>query len=408
MKILFISIAWPSQGERNLYSDLIEEFIRWGHKVYVVGTYESAEKKVPILSEENNISVLRINSGKIRKTKYWRKAFSLLTLDRKLSRAIRRFYPNEKIDLVIASTPPITLSGLYKKLKKKYNAPFYLLLKDIWPQGSVDLRIFRKYSPPWLFFRYHEVRIYKTADYIGCMSPLSVKYILSHNQFIPGHKVEVCPNSISPQEEVDDFNSTDIREKYNIPKDACVFIFSGNLGIGHGLHFIAEAIHRLTDYHKAFFVIGGSGTHFEYLKKQKSNKGLKNLLLYNWLPKEDFDKIRAASDVGLIFLYKYTSPQFPSRLLSYLEYSKPVLCAITQNTDIGSIVENARCGKSVNHGDMNNFINAIEYLSEHDDVRKEMGRNGRKLLMEKYTVKHCYDIIINHFSGKEEVKHINA
>lgn len=397
MNILFISIAWPQQGKRNLYSDLMEEFVRQGHKVFVIGTHNSVNTKNSTISIEKEISVVRINSGKIRKATYLRKFMSLYTLGSKYSRAIDQFFRDARFDLIIAPTPPITLSGLYKKLKKHHKASFYLLLKDIWPQGSVDHGVFKKYSFPWLYFRYHEVKIYKLADYIGCMSALSVVYLLRKNKFLPIDKIEVCPNSILPQGIVENLQVKEIRTKYNIPANACVFLFSGNLGIGHGLSFLAEAVQRLSDYKKVFFVLGGSGTHFEYLKNKLANAEVKNTLLYSWLPEEDFDKIRAACDVGLILLHKYTSPQFPSRLLSYLEYSKATLCAVNKWTDIGSIVEKAECGISVSHGNMDDFINAIKYLAEHESIRKEMGKKGRDLLLEKYTVKHNYDIIMKHF-----------
>jgi len=395
--ILFITIAWPASGEKNLYSDLMDEFVRQGHKVYVAGNQTSKDPAAPFRAEEKGITVLRIRTGKIRKASYLQKALSLLTLGRKISKALKVYLDGVTIDLIIAPTPPITLSFLYKNLKKKYGAPFYLLLKDMWPQGSVDLRVFRKYSIPWIFFRSHEIRIYKLADYIGCMSPLGISYILKNNSFIPERKLEVCPNSIHPAVMAQAEGSAEIRSKYNIPTDACVFIFSGNLGVGHGLHFLVEAIRALSDYPKAYFIIGGSGTHFKYLESGFSEFSPKNALLYNWLPREDFVDILKTSDVGLILLYKYTSPQFPSRILSYLEYSKATLCAVNASTDIGEIVESTGSGLSVEHGNLEEFIKSIKYLSEHPSERKKMGENGHKLLMDQFTVEKGYGIITNHF-----------
>ena len=139
MNILFISIAWPAPGNRNLYSDLMDEFVLQGHRVHVAGTHHKSKESKVDLSEENGIRVLRIHSGKIMKTSYFQKAISLLTLGRKFRLAISRHFGSEQYDLILAPTPPITLSVLYKKLKRKYQASFYLLLKDIWPQGAVDL-----------------------------------------------------------------------------------------------------------------------------------------------------------------------------------------------------------------------------------------------------------------------------
>lgn len=397
MNILFISIAWPAPGNANLYSNLMDEFVMHGHQVHVAATHRSDEEGVQTLTEENGIRVLRIPSGKIMKTSRLRKAGSLLTLGGKLKKAIGSNFGEEQFDLILTHTPSITLSVLYRRLKLKYGARLYVLLKDIWPQGSVDHKVFRKYSLPWIYFRIHEKRLYRVADHIGTMSPMGKEYLLSKNSFLTEEKVEVCPNSIRPVKDISHKKGDEIRDKYGIPRDACVFIFSGNLGIGHGLHFLVEAIKALSDYSKAYFVIGGAGTHFNFLERRLAETSPGNVFLYNWLPREDFEDILATSDVGLILLYKYTSPQFPSRLLSYLEYSMAVLSAVNTETDIGSIVDGEGCGLSVSHGDLESFTDAVKSLSEKRDMRKSMGENGRKLLMDRYTVSHSYDIIMKHF-----------
>jgi glycosyltransferase involved in cell wall biosynthesis len=397
MNILFITIAWPASGERNLFSDLMDEFVLEGHNVYVIGASDSGTYPDAGLVKENGINVLRIQCGRIRKTSHFRKMVSLSTLGIKIFKAVKQYYWQTDIDIIICPTPPITLSYVYRRLKRKYKAAFYLLLKDIWPQGSVDHHVFHKHSIPWLYFRGHEIRIYKTADYIGCMSPAGVKYILSKNKYIAESKVEVCPNCIRPGKDFPEVNKTLIRAKYHIPNDACVFIFSGNLGIGHGLGFLIEAIRQLNDYSKAYFVIGGSGTHFQFLSEKIQSLSLKNVMLYEWLPVADFNNILMCSDVGLILLHKYTVPQFPSRLLSYLDYSKPVLCAVNKETDIGTIIQNSLCGRALIHGDLDGFIREVKYLSENLSERTILGINARKLLVNNYTVRHGYDIIMNHF-----------
>ncbi len=396
MRILFISIAWPALGHRNLYTDLMDEFIAYGHTVVIVGTTESASENMA-LEAERGMSVLQVPSGKIRKVSYVRKILSLFTLGSKMKSAIHAHLGNHQFDLILGATPPITLSRLYPWLKRKYNAPFYLMLKDIWPQGSVDLGVIRKYGLAWQYFRSHEVRLYKTADYIGCMSPRGREYLLAKNKFLEPSKVEVCPNTIKPTPDSELPVSEGIRKKYNIPEDACVFLFSGNLGVGHGLHFLVDVIRELKAYKKAFFIIGGAGTQYEYLEKKFANEEFSNAFLYNWLPREDFEKILATSDVGLVLLYKYTSPQFPSRLLSYLDYLMPVLCAINPETDMGTIIEEVNCGRYVLHGDKKAFADAVKYLSEHPEERKEMGKNGRSLLLNRYTANHSFQIIADHF-----------
>ena len=395
MKVLFITIAWPNAGERNLYSDLLEEFKKNGHDVFVACADEKSD--TTSIKVESGMNILRFPTLQIRKAGKLQKALSLLFLGWKFRNNINKHYAGHNFDLIIAHTPPITLSGLMIYLKRKYDAFFYLLLKDIWPHSNASLNIIKKGGIIYRYFRWHEKRIYDAADMIGCMSPKNVEYILKKNNFLDKQNVEECPNSIIPRT-FEPKNRNGIRAKYGIPEDATVFIFSGNLGKGHGLKFYLDTIEALNDYDKAYFLIGGSGTQYSYLEATLAEKDLDNIFLYEWLPKEDFNEILLTSDVGMILLSsQYTVPQFPSRLLAYLEASKPVLCAVNKETDIGTIVEDAGCGISVPHGEQEELIGAIKRLSEDERWRNELALNSRVLLESRYTCKDSYSIIMSHF-----------
>ena len=58
------------------------------------------------------------------------------------------------------------------------------------------------------------------------------------------------------------------------------------------------------------------------------------------VPKSDYDVLISSCDIGLIFLdHRFTIPNYPSRLLSYLENKMPILAATDVNSDIGKIAE---------------------------------------------------------------------
>jgi glycosyltransferase involved in cell wall biosynthesis len=395
MNILFISIAWPPRGERNLYSDLMHEFLKKGHQVYVVCNDEHAHHTHA--EQLDGIHVLRVKSSKIRKAKKFQKAISLFTLGGNFKKALYKQYPGLQVDLILGHSPPITLSKLFLSLKKKYNAPAYYLLKDIWPEGPADLKIIRRNGIVYRFFRSQEKQTYKAVDFIGCMSPMNVDYLLKKNRFLSAEKVEVCPNTITPRKLAPNVSKKDIRTLHKIPEDARVFIFSGNLGKAHGLDFYLDAIEKLKEYKQAYFLIGGSGTYFKFLEKEIVRREISNIGIYSRLPAEEFDQLLMSCDVGVVLLSSsYTVPQFPSRLLAYLEAGLPVFCAVNRDTDIGSIVEESGCGKSVIHGDQEAFRGAVEFFCDpvNSKTVESMGRNSKDLLKEQYTSANSYEIIM--------------
>ena len=396
MNILFVTIAWPLAGERNLYSDLMNEFVRQGHSVFVAYADDQVEKTQ--LCNKGEISVLRIATSPMRKMNKFRKAIAFLTLGKRIEKAIQNNWIAIGFDLIIGHSPPITLSRLFKSLKEELASPVYYLLKDIWPQGPADLGFIKKRGFVYNFFRFHEQRLYRTVDYIGCMSPSNVEYVLKNNAFLSENKVEVCPNTISPRNLKAHEEIASVRNRFDIPEDAIVFIFSGNIGRAHGLDFYLKAIDRAKHIENAFFMIGGSGQSFDYVVREVEMRGIENLRYYKRLPSDEFDSLLLASDVGVVLLdARYTVPQFPSRLLAYLEAEKPVLCSVNAQTDIGTIVEKSGCGLSTLHGDLLAFEKAVKFFCDAKNTKliKEMGQKSHDLLLREFASRRSYEIIMN-------------
>ena len=401
MNVLFITIAWPLAGERNLYSDLMNEFVRQGHSVFVA--HADDEVKKTQLSVEGEISVLRIASSPMRKMNKFRKAVALVSLGKRIESAIDNQWTTTGFDLIISHSPPITLSRMFKSLKRKLGSPVYYLLKDIWPQGPADLGFIKDGGVIYNFFRFQEKRLYRTVDHIGCMSPLNVEYLLKNNAFLSRTKVEVCPNTISPRNLTMNEEIASVRNRFDIPEDAVVFIFSGNIGRAHGLEFYLNAIERSKSIDKAFFMIGGSGQYFDYVVQEIEKRGIENLRYYRRLPADEFDSLLMASDVGVVLLdARYTVPQFPSRLLAYLEARKPVLCAVNAQTDIGTIVEKSGCGLNTLHGDVAAFEKAVNFFCDtrNSEMIEEMKQNSHDLLLREFSSQRSYEIIMNRLADQ--------
>ena len=134
-----------------------------------------------------------------------------------------------------------------------------------------------------------------------------------------------------------------------------------------------------------------------------ADKKPNNVILKAFLPKHEFNiKVRNA-DLGLIFLnHNFTIPNFPSRLLTYLENKKPVLCFTDTVTDIGNIAKEYNFGDWAPSKDKNDAINLItKYSLINKGELKKMGENGHNFLLKNYTSETAYKtIIISYYSKK--------
>jgi hypothetical protein len=82
--------------------------------------------------------------GNIQKTNLIEKGISTLTLESKFKRGINKYFSDIKFNLILYSTPPITLQRAVEYVKQRDNAKAYLLLKDIFPQNALDLGMLEK------------------------------------------------------------------------------------------------------------------------------------------------------------------------------------------------------------------------------------------------------------------------
>lgn len=408
MNILFLTLLdFSSLTESNIYTDLLRCFSGKGHNVYAISPSEKRKARQTELLNDQNVQILKVKIGNITKCGMIEKGISTLRIEAQYIKAIKKYYSNVPFDLILYATPPITFGKVIEHIKKRDHAKSYLLLKDIFPQNAVDLGIFSQKGVIHTFFKRKEKKLYDQSDFIGCMSQANVDYLLKHNPWIAPAKVEICPNSIEPITiEKDETIIRKVREKYSIPMDKTIFIYGGNLGKPQGMEHIIACLKACADHPHAYFVIAGSGTEYPKLKAFLDQTPLSNVQFLYQLPKEDYELLANTCDVGLIFLdHRFTIPNFPSRLLSYMQASMPVLACTDVHTDIGLIIEQGQFGHWCESREPEKFKEKIDQLCAEKEKLSEMGENARAYLEAQYTVDQTYKIIMKHFEqeGPENV-----
>lgn len=400
MNVLFLTMSSGIEDfqSRGIYTDLMRRFRDEGHHVYIIFP---RERRLGLPMEErvqDNVHLLGVKTLNVTKTNIIEKGIGQVSIEFLYKRAIKKYFMNVNFDLILYSTPPITFSSVIKYAKKlNSSAKTYLLLKDIFPQNAVDMGMLSKKGIKGLlykFFRAKEEKLYALSDYIGCMSPANVKYVLEHNPEISKDRVEVAPNSLELVEVENSLDNT-VLAKYNLPSDKPIFVYGGNLGVPQGIPFLIQCLEANSDRDDCHFVVVGNGTYYQKLADWYETAQPKSVTVMKGLPKVDYDKLVQSCHVGLIFLdYRFTIPNFPSRLLSYLEYQMPVLCATDPISDIGTIAEENNFGFYIPSNDVDAFTNSVNRILASDI--KLMGQNGYEFLKNNYLVDNTYKSIIRH------------
>lgn len=444
MTILFLTISSGIRyiNKRGIYTDLMRKFCDEGHEVFIVyanerrtgrptecvkqGHFDKHSNRRFGLSTGSGAAVsvnigclhlLGVRTWNVTKTSnFVEKGIGQLLLGKQFNAAIRRYFGKVKFDLILYATPPITFNPVIRRYKRlNPQAMSYLLLKDIFPQNAIDLGIMSKSGVKGMLykmFRRKEKELYRLSDYIGCMSPENVRYVLEHNPEVSASKVEIAPNSCdvldgagtstssvtgSPEGALDASAANRVRKKLGLPVDQPIFIYGGNMGRPQGIPFMIDCLRAVAFRKDCHFVLVGGGTEFPKIESFMNEAKPTAVSLFRRLPKDDYDNLVAVCDVGLIFLdWRFTIPNYPSRLLSYLMGRKPVLAVTDRNCDAGTLAEENGYGLYCPSNSVESFVAAVDKMLS-SDIR-QMGENGYRYFLNNYTTEHTYDAIIRHFA----------
>ena len=397
MNVLFMCLGmFDNLNVSSIHIDLLKEFVRNGHMIYLVCKRERRTGKKTEFTEEYGIHVLRVKTGNIKKTNIIEKGVSTILVESNFKIAIKEFLPDIKFDLVLYTTPPITFANVIQYIQKRDGAKTYLLLKDIFPQNAVDIGMMCQSGLTGLLYKYFrkkEKQLYSISDRIGCMSQANVDYLLKHNHEVSPEKVEICPNSIEVRDlSLAEDEKNEMRRKYDLPCEKKIFVYGGNLGKPQGIPFLMECLFAEKNNTNVFFLISGDGTEYGKLEAFINENTLSNVRLLKSLPKKEYDRLVAACDVGMIFLdHRFTIPNFPSRLLSYMQAKLPVLACTDHNTDVGKVIVDGRFGWWCESNDSAKFSDLIKQIENMDS--KELGLKGYEYLKQNYSVEIAYEKI---------------
>lgn len=388
--LIFITLSRiKSLEDKSIYSDLLKCFASNGYDVTIISPVERKFNLDTNLRKRDNVNFLDVKTLNIQKTNFIEKGIGTLLISFQYISAIKKYFLNHSFDLVLYSTPPITFYPVIKYLKNNKSI-CYLLLKDIFPQNAVDLKMFSNKSLLYKYFKLQEKKLYMISDYIGCMSKGNVDYIISNNNYLDKKKIEVNPNSIYV-----DINK---QNKVKVPNKNLRILYGGNLGKPQGINYLINAIKSCADIHNVEFVIAGNGTEEHLIKEWINRDQPLNVKYYEMLPQVEYENLLDNVDVGIICLDKnFTIPNYPSRILSYMEFKLPVICMTDINTDIGRDAEQNAYGFWCEADDIISFKNYILRFKNNPDLVIKMGENAFNYFKNNFDVLNSFKLIDNHF-----------
>ncbi|MFA6143760.1 MAG: glycosyltransferase family 4 protein [Sulfuricurvum sp.] len=373
----------------KMMHELACEFISQGHEVTVITPSPELNQKIEI-SVLDGVTVCRFKSGEIKNVGKVKRAINETLLSYYAWSSFKSYLQENKHDIIVYYSPTIFWSGLVEKLKKRWNVPSYLILRDLFPQWAIDQNLIREGSIIEKYFRYFEKRNYAAADTIGLMSKKNLEWF--EKSVTANAKLEVFYNwaANTPVE-----SNNYYKKALNI-EDKVVYFYGGNIGHAQDMMNIVRLAKNMSSYEKAHFVLVGAGDEVDLVKNAIDKDNLTNMTLLPSVGQDEFKKMLSEFDIGLFTLHKdHSTHNFPGKLLGYMVQRLPILGSVNEGNDLKEVVESYGAGLiTVNGDDETLLANAIKFLDEDD--RKRFGENAQELLKSTFSVEAAVGQILNH------------
>ena len=185
----------------------------------------------------------------------------------------------------------------------------------------------------------------------------------------------------------EDKKVVEFKHKYGL-QDKFVIMYSGNIGLYYDLVNIMKIIHKFENNKDVVFAFVGAGSVLDELKDYQKKNKMSNVVFIPYQDKSDLVYSLNAGDVHFVVNAKgIKGVSVPSKLYGVMSAGKAVLGILEKNSEARLIIEDSKCGISVNPGDYSAIEKLIQRYIDLKDTEelKKMGENGRIYLVKNLT-----------------------
>jgi glycosyltransferase involved in cell wall biosynthesis len=392
--LIIVDCYYPTtKSSAKLVHDLGMEFLRKGHEVIVLAPSNAITQRLEV-NVEDGLRIARVRTGKIKGANLLMRGWQEVRLSRNLWEGAKDFLHANHCDIIIYYSPSIFFGRLVARLKKLWQAPAYLILRDIFPRWALDEGTLRE-GFVYRYFQRRELEQYEAATVIGVQTPANLKYFaaeMPERRF----KLDVLYNWAALEEP--DVKPSDYRTRLGL-QGKIVFFFGGNIGVAQDMDNIVRLAKGMKEHANAFFLLVGEGSEVERLKSEIAANKLTNIRILPAVGQQEYLSMLSEFDVGLISLdRRLTTQNVPGKLMGYMQFSKPVLASLNPGNDLQGILQEAGSGFSLINGDDEGLRIAALRLLKEPELRQRMGANSRRLLEKTFSSAAAAEQIIDRLS----------
>ncbi len=389
----------------HLAASLAEDRARRGDTVTVIagsGSYTGGAGRPAESRRGANPRVRRVWTPGLGKTTHLRR---LVDYGAYYAFAAAKLLTMPRQDVIITlTTPPLIAraAALHKSLHPRTRLILWNM--DCYPDMAERGGVMRRAGFAARFCHARNRSIYGRLDHLVCLDTAMADLLCGHYAPVNAR----LPVTIIPNWEDLAFFPADARPA-PWPKAAelgldgkFVILYLGNMGYGHDFATVLDAAESLRGEPVVFLFVGG-GKRYQAVEEEKNRRGLANVIMHGYVPKEETPAVMGSAHAALVTLRDDSlGIMSPSKIHSNLATGLPLIYVGPRTSNVDEAVRHFGCGVSLRHGDAPGLVAFVRRMIADGAERERLRGAAREAFERAYcdaATLPLFDAAIRHALG---------
>ncbi len=285
-------------------------------------------------------------------------------------------------DAVVVISPPLQLAVTAFLIASLSRAKVFLQIKDLVPDAAIAVGALKEGSRTLRLARSLERFVYRRSTGIGVICEGMRRNLISKG--VPPDKVTMIPDYIDLSF-VRPPASNGFRARFGIGQDEFLAMYSGSVAGKQGLETFVEAAAEFENDPSVTCCLIGAGPYLPELEATARKLTMQRFRFLPMQPRESLPEQLAAADALVITQRKAVRDVvFPGKLLYYMASGRPILAAVSEDSETGRFIRETNVGVVVPPEEPARLAEAIRWMREHREEARALGRNGRRVAEQQF------------------------